>query len=88
MHVEMRQTHRLICGQGFIDDGNLATEFSVTPCSCLQCCVRLGVNGIQCFEKTVTITIRKTSDLNVMEDLAFANNGRNGELTDRLREQI
>ena len=86
--IDLRQVLRLICGQGFKDDGDLATEFSVTTCRSLQCRVRpgvSGVSGVKCFEETVTITIRKTSNLSVIEDLTgFSNNGRNGELTDRL----
>lgn len=68
-----------------LDDGELATKFCVTTGCGFECRVGLSISVVECLQESISILIRQTSDLGILEDLSsFSNDGRDRELSDRL----
>ncbi len=69
------------------DDGESATEFSVTAGSGFEGWVGLRVSVVECLHESVSISIRQTSDLDILEySSSFSNDGRDRELRDCLAQ--
>ena len=84
MALELLCIFRCVTAKEMIE---LATEFSVTPGSVFDGCVGLSVSVVECLQESASISIRQTSDLDILEYLSsFSNDGRDCELRDRLAQ--